>query len=384
MENRQAHWENVYQTKSPNEVSWTQEIPKTSLEFIRGIENYRNKCIIDVGAGDSNLVDFLLSDGCQNITVLDISAKAIERAKTRLGALSDKVNWIVCDVVDFIPTQNFDIWHDRAAFHFLTQKHEIDSYKNTVANWVNGNLIIGTFSTEGPKKCSGLAICQYDAPKLASVFPYFNLQNSLTENHQTPFGTQQHFVFAQFLKKPEFSIKTNHLHIRTMKNHDVENFLDYRSNPEIVKFQSFDVMDLDRAQKFVEEHSQKRFGKLGEWVQYAIENLETREMIGDCAIKLDAFDAQIAEIGITVSHRHQKKGFAREALSGIVDFLFSNGDFHRIVELVDTQNAASIAMLESCGFRQEGHFVQSYFDNGVWTDEFQYAMNREDWHNLRR
>ncbi|RZJ69608.1 GNAT family protein [Flavobacterium sp.] len=184
-------------------------------------------------------------------------------------------------------------------------------------------------------------------------------------------------------QKPIFSVKTDRLHIRTMKTDDLESFLNYRSNPEIAKFQLFDVMDSDRAQKFVETYSQKRFGTLGEWVQYSIENLETREMIGDCAIKLHAFDARIAEIGITISPLHHKKGFAREALKGVIDFLFSEENFHRIVALVDTRNAASIAMLESCSFRLEGHFIGSYFENGTWTDEFQYAMNRSDWQNLR-
>ncbi|NUY81198.1 GNAT family N-acetyltransferase [Flavobacterium sp. MAH-1] len=374
---QQKHWENVYATKTPNEVSWTQEIPKTSLEFIRSIENYRSKSIIDVGAGDSNLVDFLLDDGCKNITVLDISGQAIERAKKRLGQKADKVKWVVSDILDFEPSENFDIWHDRAAFHFLTDKNDISKYASLVNRHVVANLIIGTFSTDGPKKCSGLEITQYDEPKMKSAFLGFEAISCRTENHQTPFGTTQNFLFCSFGKRV-FSITSERLQIRNMKTSDLEDFIVYRSNPEIVKYQGFGIMDREKAQNFIEQQTSKNFGNAGEWVQYAIENRETGRLIGDCAIKLDAFDTRVAEIGITVSHLHQKNGYARETLNAIVDFLFSLPDFHRIVELVDTRNEASIKMLEACGFHREGHFVQSYFDDGNWTDEYQYAMTRAD------
>ncbi|MDG2464446.1 MAG: class I SAM-dependent methyltransferase, partial [Crocinitomicaceae bacterium] len=119
---RKQHWETVYETKNPDQVSWTQKRPSTSLDFISSFGADKTANIIDIGGGDSNLVDHLLDNGYQNITVLDISAKAIEKAQNRLGARADQVNWIVSDVVDFKPTDNFDIWHDRAAFHFLTSE----------------------------------------------------------------------------------------------------------------------------------------------------------------------------------------------------------------------------------------------------------------------
>ncbi|MBD3582645.1 GNAT family N-acetyltransferase [Flavobacterium selenitireducens] len=177
---------------------------------------------------------------------------------------------------------------------------------------------------------------------------------------------------------PAYLTTTERLLIRNLAPADLDDFLIYRSNPDIVKFQSFDVMDRATAEAFIDNQKHSVFGTPGKWTQFAIVHTETARMIGDCAIKFDGFDDRVAEIGITISHLYQKTGFAREALDGIVALLFAIPNFHRIVELVDTQNGASIKMLEHCGFRREGHFVKSYDDNGVWTDEFQYAMLRED------
>lgn len=196
---RKQHWETVYETKNPNEVSWTQEIPKTSLAFIHSFDLDKSAKIIDIGGGDSKLVDHLLDQGFENITVLDISEKALEKAKIRLGEKAKKVTWIVSDILDFEPTENYHVWHDRAAFHFLTTENEIEKYKSIVKNSVDGFLIIGTFSQNGPLKCSGLEISQYSEEKLTSTFEdNFDKINSVLEDHQTPFGTTQNFLFCSF------------------------------------------------------------------------------------------------------------------------------------------------------------------------------------------
>jgi len=198
--NRKQHWETVYETKTPNQVSWTQAVPKTSLELIRACEGYKTKSIIDIGGGDSNLVDFLLGDGCENVTVLDISAKALNRAKTRLGSEANKVKWIVSDINEFIPTESYAIWHDRAAFHFLTEPTQINRYVETVNQSVTENVIVGTFSQDGPKKCSGLDITQYSEIKMCETFSDFEKAFCKTEIHTTPFETTQHFIFCKFKK----------------------------------------------------------------------------------------------------------------------------------------------------------------------------------------
>jgi hypothetical protein len=199
--NLKAHWETVYETKSPQEVSWTQEIPKISLDFIQSFALNKDVYIIDIGGGDSLLVDHLLDLGFTNVSVLDISAHAIERAKVRLGERASLVQWIVSDINEFQPEITYDLWHDRAAFHFLTSTSDIGRYASLVGNHAK-NLVIGTFSTDGPLKCSGLEITQYDETSLEELFQAkgFECIENKREDHQTPFGTSQNFVFASFRK----------------------------------------------------------------------------------------------------------------------------------------------------------------------------------------
>jgi SAM-dependent methyltransferase len=201
---RKEHWENVFATKQETEVSWYQPSPKTSLDLISELNLPKDAKIIDVGGGDSYLIDALLERGFTNITLLDISAKAIERIQDRLGAKANDVTFIVSDVLDFTPTETYDLWHDRASFHFQTEESQIQKYADIVATAVtaNGHLIIGTFSENGPKKCSGLDITQYNEASMKAVFePHFEFLNSITEDHATPFDTIQNFIFCSFKRK---------------------------------------------------------------------------------------------------------------------------------------------------------------------------------------
>lgn len=202
--NIKKHWETVYETKTQEQVSWTQKIPKDSLDFIQSLKLNKDASIIDIGGGDSFLVDFLLKDGYTNISVLDISNKAIERAKNRLGINATKVTWIVSNIIDFKPKKNYDVWHDRAAFHFLTKEKEIKTYVSLTEKYVSKNLIIGTFSNNGPLKCSGLEITQYSKYKMHDTFNNkFTPIKSLNKNHKTPFNTLQNFTFCSFIKHYE-------------------------------------------------------------------------------------------------------------------------------------------------------------------------------------
>lgn len=200
---RHQHWENIYKEKKPTEVSWYQPTPATSLAFFKEFKVPLTAKIIDIGGGDSFLVDHLLNLGYQDVTVVDISETAIERAKTRLGDRAQQVTWIVADATTFQPTQKYDFWHDRATFHFLTSDKDIDAYLETVQQNLrpNGILVLGTFSENGPKKCSGIDIHQYsERSMITRLQKFFTKIKCSTVDHTTPSGTIQNFIFCSFKK----------------------------------------------------------------------------------------------------------------------------------------------------------------------------------------
>lgn len=202
--NRKAHWENIYRTKALETVSWYQPDPHTSLEFIRTSGISKTAAIIDIGGGDSFLADRLLEAGYENITVLDISQAAIDRARARLKEKAQKIKWIVADVTGFQPETKYDFWHDRAAFHFLTEAGDIAHYKQHLEQALSdiGTAAIGTFSDQGPTKCSGIEIRQYSAAALEhTFFPAFEKIRCMPVEHKTPSGAVQHFIFCSFRKK---------------------------------------------------------------------------------------------------------------------------------------------------------------------------------------
>ncbi len=202
--NRKNHWETVYKTKELKEVSWYEKAPKTSLDFIAYFKVPKTAKIIDVGGGDSLLVDHLLALGYKDITVLDISETALHKAKERLGNQAENVKWIVADVANFKPIENYDVWHDRATFHFLNKKEEINNYLDTIQHSITtrGALIIGTFSEDGPTKCSGIDITQYSEKSMNNIMKdQFDKEKCTYIDHSTPFNTTQNFIFCGFRKK---------------------------------------------------------------------------------------------------------------------------------------------------------------------------------------
>jgi SAM-dependent methyltransferase len=198
---RHTHWDKVYQTKGEREVSWFQERPETSLDLIRATGVSPDALIVDIGGGASRLVDALLDGGFEAITVLDLSEKALATSKARLGARREKVKWVAADVTAWEPSQIYDVWHDRAAFHFLTDPKDRAAYAERVLQAVcpGGYVIIGTFALDGPERCSGLPIVRHDAASLsATLGPSFKLIESRNHAHQTPMGTVQRFQFSRF------------------------------------------------------------------------------------------------------------------------------------------------------------------------------------------
>lgn len=195
-----THWEEIYSTKAPDQVSWYRPHLETSLTLIKRAAVNRPASIIDVGGGESTLVDDLLEQRFQDLTALDVSQAAIDVNKARLGERAGGVHWIVADITQVeLEEKRYDVWHDRAVFHFLTAQEQRTAYVRQVARSVRagGHVIVSTFGSEGPTKCSGLDVVRYDADSLHHEFgTRFRLVESSKEVHQTPFGTTQQFLYC--------------------------------------------------------------------------------------------------------------------------------------------------------------------------------------------
>ncbi|MFM6989797.1 MAG: class I SAM-dependent methyltransferase [Rhodoferax sp.] len=203
MNKQQAHWENVYQTKAPDTVSWFQEHATRSLQLIRSIDQAANAQIIDIGGGASTLVDDLLASGFKHVSVLDLSESALQLARSRLGSLAPHVTWIAGDITTVeLPAHAYDIWHDRAVFHFLTDPADRMAYVRQVMKTVKpgGHVIVAAFAPDGPEQCSGLPVTRYDHDQLHNEFgTAFELLEHSKEGHMTPWGSVQHFVYCHCL-----------------------------------------------------------------------------------------------------------------------------------------------------------------------------------------
>jgi len=203
MMDRKQHWERVYTTRAAAQVSWHQAVPAPSLKLIRNAADGRKASLIDVGGGASLLVDCLLQEGFTDLTVLDISASAIEASQQRLGADAKRVRWIEADVTGYAPDRSWEIWHDRAAFHFLTDAEDRRRYIRVLQQALvdGGQAIIAAFALDGPRTCSGLQVVRYDARSIAvELGPQFRLQEERADVHITPAGGEQRFGFYRFVK----------------------------------------------------------------------------------------------------------------------------------------------------------------------------------------
>jgi trans-aconitate methyltransferase len=201
MSDRSTHWDNVYATKGESEVSWYQDNPAISLEMIRAASSDHRAGIIDIGGGASRLVDALLQDGYRDVAVLDLSANALDAAKRRMGPAAAAVDWIVADATAWRPARSYEVWHDRAAFHFLTDPHDRAAYVERLRSAVapRGHVIIATFAPDGPEKCSGLPVQRHDSASLAAELgPEFELVETRREMHHTPWNSTQAFQFSRF------------------------------------------------------------------------------------------------------------------------------------------------------------------------------------------
>jgi len=201
---RRSHWENVYGSKLHTDVSWYQEIPDKSLALIKAAGVSTEDAIIDIGGGASTLVDHLLAAGHTDVTVLDLAATAFDQARKRLGEQAGKVNWVVSDVTQFKPQRQYRLWHDRAVLHFLTSAADRARYVDVLqdALGLGGHAVIATFGPDGPLKCSGLEIRRYSVSMLEELLgPEFEVQSHELENHQTPMGSTQQFLYSCWTRR---------------------------------------------------------------------------------------------------------------------------------------------------------------------------------------
>ena len=200
---RKGHWESVYSSRRVTETSWHQKDPRFSLALIENAGVGTEAALIDVGGGASLLVDYLLESGYRDLTVLDISAAALEQAQQRLGQAANQVNWIESDITEFRPQKHYELWHDRAVFHFLTDGQDRDSYLRAMNTALKdcGQAIIAAFALDGPKKCSGLDVVRYDRESLQSELgERFECLEEDRDEHVTPAGGRQMFGFYRFRK----------------------------------------------------------------------------------------------------------------------------------------------------------------------------------------
>jgi 2-polyprenyl-3-methyl-5-hydroxy-6-metoxy-1,4-benzoquinol methylase len=203
MSDRKAHWENVYSTRKTHEVSWYQAYPEIPLHLIASTGVGKKAAIIDVGGGASNLVDALLENGYSDVTVLDLSSAALEATKARLGQASSQIEWLLADVANFTPPRQYDVWHDRAVFHFLTEASDRQRYMEAVRAALppGGHLIMATFALDGPPQCSGLDVVRYSPESLKlEVGEGFTLAESFGSLHITPSQGKQSFTFCRFIR----------------------------------------------------------------------------------------------------------------------------------------------------------------------------------------
>jgi SAM-dependent methyltransferase len=193
------HWDNIYSPKGPREVSWYEPIPSRSLALIRATGISSRAPILDVGGGESTLVDHLLDEGYTDVSVLDITAGALERARIRLAGQADSVSWIEADILEFQPARRFSVWHDRAVLHFLRDERSRSRYLNTMRNALEpgGHVVVATFGPDGPTHCSGLEVQRYSGQSLSMLLgPSFEMRSQSLEVHHTPTGAEQQFLYG--------------------------------------------------------------------------------------------------------------------------------------------------------------------------------------------
>jgi len=348
---RQAHWQRVYGSKSHKEVSWYQDEPVRSLEFIAAADIPKGAPIIDVGGGASTLVDHLLDRGHTDLTVLDLSEVALQQAQERLGARADRVDWRVANVVAFHADKRYALWHDRAVLHFLVdasdREHYVDVLKRSLQP--EGKAVIATFGPEGPEKCSGLPVRRYGVEMLCELLgPEFELADHAIEDHVTPGGALQQFLYSRWNRR--WRLETERLVLRRVTLDDADLMLAVWNDPAFVRnVGDRGIRSDEQAREALRTGALHLYAEHG-YGPYVMVLKSDGSRIGICGLfKRD--NLEHPDIGFAVLPDYCAQGYAGEAAFAVLDHARDDLDLRDVTAIVSPTNTPSIRLIEKLGLR---------------------------------
>lgn len=346
---RQDHWQNVYASRSHTEVSWYQDEPARSLQFITASGVSKGRPIIDVGGGASTLVDHLLERGYSQVTVLDLAAAALQQARDRLGTRASDVDWQVADVTSFESQRRFALWHDRAVLHFLVDPGERAKYVDTLKRSLEpgGHAVLAAFGPGGPEKCSGLPVRRYSVDLFRELLgEEFELTGEAVEEHVTPGGATQQFLYTGWQRV--FRLETERLVLRRLTPDDADLLLAVWNDPAFVRnVGDRGIRTLEEAREAMQSGVFKLYADYGHG-PYAVSLKTDGTRIGICGLfRRDNLDH--ADIGFAILPAYCGKGLAAEAAIAVRDHARDDLSLHTLTAIVSPDNAPSIALIEKLG-----------------------------------
>lgn len=352
-ESRRTHWQQVYANKEPTEVSWYQPVPEKSLQLIRATGTLRSDSILDIGGGASTLIDHLLEEGYEDVSVLDVSAKALERSRVRLNDSAAKVCWIESDVTEFEPSRRYALCHDRAVFHFLTESADRDKYIDVICRALQprGHFVLATFGPQGPLRCSGLEIRRYGIEQLQELLgAAFKLCHYELDDHRTPMGSAQQFLYSWWQAK--WFLETERLVLRRITLEDAGLMLAVWNDPAFVRHVGDrGIRTIEQAHEALKEGAFKLYEDRG-YGPYCMALKKSGTLVGICGLfQRDNLDDP--DIGFAVLPDYCGKGLAGEAAIAVVAHARDDLGIERLTAIVSPENSASIGLIEKLGLTFE-------------------------------
>ena len=349
--NRKTHWESVYGARKFTDVSWYQVRPETSLAFIEASGLSKDAPLVDVGGGASTLVDCLLERGFTDLTVVDIAEAALQQARARLGASAGDVDWQVADVLEFRPPRQYALWHDRAVLHFLTDATDRDRYCQSLHRALEpgGHLVLATFGTEGPQKCSGLPVRRYDVAMLSELLgAEFTNADDAIEIHKTPGGGEQQFLYTRWVRR--WCLDTERLTLRRLTLDDADLMLAVWNDPAFVRnVGDRGVRTVEQARESMQTGALQLYADYG-YGPYAMVLKSSGARIGICGLfKRD--NIEHPDIGFALLPEYSGQGLAGEAAFAVRDYARDELALDTLTAIVSPNNAPSIGLIEKLGMR---------------------------------